>query len=64
MSRYSKQDAARDTGVSVKETSHAWHDARDDAAKDGGHGVPADRHGDGGDRSDTGSQSSSSGVKK
>lgn len=32
---YDKKDAANDTGSSVKETSTAWHDAREDAQKDG-----------------------------
>ena len=41
---YGKNDAAKETGSSVKDTSAAWHQARDDAAKEGGWGVPADRH--------------------
>ena len=32
---YDKKDAAADTGVSTKEVSRAWHDARDDAQKAG-----------------------------
>jgi hypothetical protein len=44
--KYTKKDAARDTGASTKQVSRAWHAARDDAA--GKHGVPKDRHGDGG----------------
>lgn len=47
MSGYDKADAARDTGSSTSKVSEAWHDAREDAAKEGGHGVPADRHGSG-----------------
>ncbi len=31
MSQYDKQDAAKDTGASIKEVSAAWHTARDDA---------------------------------
>ncbi len=31
MSKYSKKDAAHDTGVSTREVERAWHDARDDA---------------------------------
>lgn len=31
MSQYSKQDAAKDTGATVKQTSAAHHDARDDS---------------------------------
>lgn len=42
---YGLKDAARDTDSSTSSTSHAWHDARDAAAEEGGHGVPADRHG-------------------
>lgn len=35
MSKYSEKDAAKDTNSSRKETSRAWHEARDDASKDG-----------------------------
>lgn len=35
MGSYSKQDAAADTGVSTKEASQAWHQARNDAASSG-----------------------------
>lgn len=42
---YDKTDAAKDTDSSTRDVSSAWHDARDDAAKEGGWGVPADRHG-------------------
>jgi len=49
---YSKTDAARDTGSSTSDVSRAHHDARDVAAKEGGWGVPSNRHdrveGDGG----------------
>ncbi len=41
---YSKSDAAKDTDSSTSKVSEAWHTARDDAAKEGGWGVPADRH--------------------
>ena len=44
MSKYTKKDAARDTNTSVKKVSRAWHDARNDAAKAGGHGVPLDSY--------------------
>ncbi|CAE7270685.1 unnamed protein product [Symbiodinium microadriaticum] len=33
--QYTKKDAAKDTGVSLKEVSKAWHQARDDAQKAG-----------------------------
>jgi len=42
---YDKTDAAKDTDSSTSSVSHAWHDARDDAAKEGGHSVPSNRHG-------------------
>lgn len=42
---YDKSDAARDTDSSSSKVSEAWHDARDDAAEEGGWGVPKDRHG-------------------
>lgn len=48
MGGYDKKDAAKDTDSSTKEVSKAWHEARNDAAKEGGHGVPEDRHGDSG----------------
>jgi len=54
MSKYTKKDAARDTGTSVKKVSQAWHDARDDAAKEGGWGVPRDRHSGSGKSSGSG----------
>lgn len=44
MSKYTEKDAAKDTNSSSKDTTRAWHDARDDAAKDGDWGVPEDRH--------------------
>ena len=47
MDKYDKKDAAEDTDSSTKDVSRAWHDARDDAAEEGGWGVPADRHGEG-----------------
>ena len=31
-----------------KDAAQAWHDARDAAAAEGGWGVPANRHGEGG----------------
>lgn len=42
---YTKGDASNDTGDSTSKVSEAWHDARDDAAEEGGWGVPKDRHG-------------------
>lgn len=42
---YDKTDAARDTDTSTSKVSEAWHDARDDAAREGGHSVPSNRHG-------------------
>jgi hypothetical protein len=59
-SKYTKNDAAKDTKSSPKQVSEAWHQARDDAAKDGNWGVPANRHGEnndsgkGGDSGDSG----------
>lgn len=52
MSGYTKKDAAKDCDTSVKEVSKAHHQARDDAAKEGGWGVPEDRHGDRDSKSD------------
>ena len=46
MGKYTEKDAAKDTDSSVKEVKESWHQARDDAAEEGGHGVPEDRHGD------------------
>lgn len=31
MTRYTEKDAAKDTGVSIKEVNETWHQARDDA---------------------------------
>lgn len=45
-SGYSQKDAKKDTGATNRQTSQAWHDARDDAAKSGGYKVPEDRHQD------------------
>jgi len=53
MPRYGKEDAAKDTDTSTSKASEAWHDARDDAAKEGGWGVPSDRH----DKGDKGGKS-------
>ena len=47
MSKVTEQSTSKETGDSIKDVNRAWHDARDDAAKEGGHGVPADRHGGG-----------------
>lgn len=43
---YNEKDAAKDTNSNLKEVSKVWHEARNDAAKEGGWGVPKDRHGD------------------
>ena len=45
MSQYSEKDAAKDCNDSTSNVSEAWHEARNDAAESGGHGVPRDRHG-------------------
>ena len=44
MSGYTEKDAAKETGASNKEVNNAWHTARDDAAKDGGWGIPKELH--------------------
>ena len=41
---FSQKDAQKATNTTRKNTSRAYHDARNDAAKEGGHGVPKDRH--------------------
>jgi len=51
---YDKTNAARDTGSSSRSVSRAWHDARDDAAKEGGKWSPGNRP----DKSSSGSDSS------
>ena len=40
---YDKSDAAKDTGSSTSKVSEAWHDARNDAVRDGGHGISSSR---------------------
>ena len=40
---YGKKDAARDTGSSGRDTSRAWHDARNDGAREGGRWSPGGR---------------------
>jgi hypothetical protein len=35
MGGFGKKDAAKETNSSTKDVSHAWHDARDDAAGSG-----------------------------
>lgn len=35
MDKYTKEDAAKDTGTSTSKVSEAWHDARDHAQKSG-----------------------------
>jgi len=44
MSRFEKDDAAELTDVKISEVSEAWHEARDDAAAEGGWDVAPDRH--------------------
>ena len=46
MTKYTEKDVAKETGASGKETARAWHKAKDDAAEEGGWGVPKNRHGD------------------
>lgn len=41
---YSQKDAKQDTGATTGQTKQAWHDARDDASKSRGWGVPKNRH--------------------
>lgn len=53
---YDKKDAAKDTNTTPKEVSKAWHQARDDAAREGKWGVPENRH----EKSDSSSSSNSS----
>ena len=40
LTQYTGKDAAKDTGSSTNKVSEAWHDARKDAAREGGWGVP------------------------
>ena len=35
MSKFTKKDAAKATGVTIKEVSRTWHQAKDDAQKSG-----------------------------
>jgi len=42
--KYTQSDARRDTGATRRQTSEAHHQARTDAAKAGGWGVPKNRH--------------------
>jgi hypothetical protein len=44
MSQYTKNDAAKETSSTPKEVSKAWHDARDDDAKEKDSRIPKDRH--------------------
>ena len=46
MGKWTDKDTARETNSTMKEVKEASHQARDDAAKEGGWGVPEDRHGD------------------
>lgn len=43
---YSQKDAKKDTSATSHQTSQAYHEARNDAAKSGDYGVPKDRHQD------------------
>jgi hypothetical protein len=52
MSQYTKKDAAKDTESTVKQVSEAWHKAKDDAATEGGWGVPENRHEKGGKKTE------------
>jgi hypothetical protein len=55
---FNEKDAAELTNVSIREVNETWHQARDDAAKEGGWGVPENRHGN--DKSSEKSSSSDS----
>jgi len=44
MSKWTEKDTARETNSSIKEVKKSFHQARNDAAKEGGWGVPEDRH--------------------
>lgn len=46
MPKWTEKDTAKETGTSGKQVAKAYHDARKDAAKEGGWGVPSGRHGD------------------
>lgn len=49
MPKWTEKDTAKETGAGGKQVSRAFHDARNDAAKESGWGVPKDRGGGGGD---------------
>lgn len=49
MPKWAEKDTAKETGAGGKQVSRAFHDARNDAAKEGGWGVPKDRGGGGDD---------------
>jgi hypothetical protein len=51
--KLSKPAAAKLTDSTPKEVTEAWHAARDDAAREGGWGVPKNRHGSSGSGSNT-----------
>jgi len=57
---FTVEDAAKETDTSTSKVSEAWHDARDDAAEEGGWGVPEDRHGSDDKQSSSSSDSESS----
>ena len=63
-SPYNEKDAAKETNVSVKEVSKTWHEARNDAAKEGNWGVPANRHGEDKSLNSNNSSNNSSSSKK
>ena len=46
MTDYTKKDVAKDTEAGGKEIARAHHQARQDAAEEGGWGVPKNRHRD------------------
>jgi len=60
MGKYTNRDVARETESSRREVSAAHHQAKDDAAKEGGWGVPENRHDSGGSGSRGNSSSSGS----
>jgi hypothetical protein len=43
-SKWTEKDTSRETGDSIREVNRAWHEARNQAAKEGGWNVPENRH--------------------
>jgi hypothetical protein len=42
--KWTEKDTSKETGESIKEVKKAWHEARNQAAKEGGWNVPKNRH--------------------